>query len=71
MAEAVPEEVHEAALPGTAQEPGDRGLEGLVGVGDDQLHAAQPAREQRTHEVAPERLGLGLADVEAEDLAAA
>ena len=71
VAEAVPEEVHGAALPGAAQEAGDRGLEPLVGVGDDQLHAAQAARDQRAQEVGPERLGLGLADVDAEDLAPA
>ncbi len=42
-----------------------------MGVGDDQLHALQAARDERTHELAPERLGLGLADVDAEDLAPA
>ena len=40
-------------------------------VGDDQLHADQAALDQAAQELAPERLGLGLADVEADDLAAA
>ena len=31
----------------------------------------QAARDERTHELGPERLGLGLADVDAEDLAPA
>ena len=36
-----------------------------------ELHAGQAARDQRAQEVGPERLGLGLADVDAEDLAPA
>jgi hypothetical protein len=68
VAEAIPEEVDGAALPGTAKMAGDRGLKALVGVGDDELHAAQAARDQRLEELAPERLGLRLADVDAEDL---
>src|SRR5919198_1279142 len=68
VAEAIPEEVHAAALPGAAKQPGDRGLEPLVGVGDDELHAGEPASDQRLEELAPERLGLRLADVEAGDL---
>ena len=55
---------------GHAEHPGDRGLEPLVGVGDDELHADQAARHQRAQELGPERLRLGLADVDAEDLAA-
>src|SRR3954451_15423190 len=42
-----------------------------MGVADGQLHADQPARHQRPEELAPERLGLRFADVEADDLLAA
>jgi hypothetical protein len=66
--QAVSEEVHRAALPGRAEDLGDRVLQSLVGVGDDQLHADQAAGDQRAHEVRPERLGLGGADVQADDL---
>jgi hypothetical protein len=66
--EAVSEEVHRAALPRRAQHLGDRVLQPLVGIGDDQLHADQAAGHQRAHEVGPERFGLGGADVQADDL---
>ena len=46
MAEAVSEEVHGAALPRRAEHLGDRVLQPLVGVGDDQLHADQATRDQ-------------------------
>jgi hypothetical protein len=65
VAEAVSEEVHRAALPRRAQHLGDRVLQSLVGVGDDQLHPDEAAGDQRAHEVRPERLGLCLADIEA------
>jgi len=68
MAQAVSEEVHGAALPRRAEDLGDRVLQPLVGVGDDQLHADQATGDQRAHEVRPERLGLGGADVQADDL---
>jgi hypothetical protein len=42
-----------------------------VGVGDRQLHPDQAAGDQAPEELAPERLGLGLADVETDDLAPA
>jgi hypothetical protein len=71
VAEAVSEEVHGAALPGAAQHLRDRGLQGGVGIGDGELHAGQAARDQPAEEVGPKRLGLGLADVEAENLAPA
>src|SRR4051794_40724506 len=71
MAEAIAQEVDRAALPGTRERAGDRRLEALVGVRDDQLDAMQPARDKRPQELAPERLGLGLTDVEPDDLAAA
>ena len=71
VAEAVPEEMHRAALPGTAEHLRDRLLEPCVGIGYDELHASQPACHERAHELTPERRGLGLADVDPEDLAAA
>ena len=46
-------------------------VEAGVGVGDDQLHPLQPASAQRSQERPPEALGLGLADVQTDDLAAA
>ena len=68
VAQAVAQEVHGAALPRRAQDLSDRILQAFVGVGDDQLHTDQPARDERAHEVGPERLGFGLTDVEADDL---
>jgi hypothetical protein len=67
--EAVSEEVDGAALPGAAEHLRDRGLQPAVGVGDRELHADQPALDQTSQEAGPERLGLGLADVDREDLA--
>ena len=49
----------------------DRRLQAGVRVGDRELHADQAALDEAAQEVAPERLGLGLADVEADDLPAA
>ena len=46
-------------------------LEPGVGVRDGELHPGQAARDQAPKEVGPERLGLGLADIDREDLAAA
>src|SRR4051812_38373557 len=40
-----------------------------MGIADRELHADQAAGDQRPEEVAPEALGLGRADVEADDLA--
>jgi hypothetical protein len=39
-----------------------------VRIRDDQLHAGQTALDQRPQERSPERLGLALADVEADHL---
>ena len=47
---------------------GDRLLQPGVGVGDDQLHPAQPAGLQRAQERGPERAVLGVADGEPEHL---
>ena len=46
------------------------GLQARVRVADRQLHADQASGDERAQELRPERLGLGLADVEADDLAA-
>ena len=64
MAQAVSEEMHGAALPGAAQHLGDRGLQAGVRVTDRELHADQAARDEASEELSPERLGLGLADVD-------
>lgn len=40
-----------------------------VRVADRQLHPNQPAGDEASEELRPERLGLGLADVQANDLA--
>ena len=71
MPQTVPEEVHGAALPWRSEHLGQRRLEAGVGIGDRQLHPDQAAGDQAAQELAPERLGLGLADVEADDLAPA
>ena len=42
-----------------------------MGVGDDQLDAAQATAHERAQEVRPKRLGFGQANVDAEDLLAA
>jgi hypothetical protein len=71
VAEHVSEEVDGAALPGAAKDLADGGVEAGVGVGDDQLHPLQPASPQRPQEATPERLGLGLPNVQADNLPAA
>jgi hypothetical protein len=63
VAEAVSEEVHGAALPRRAQDLRQRRLKPRVRVGDRQLDADQPSGNEASEEFAPERLGLGLADV--------
>jgi hypothetical protein len=61
--EHVAHEVHPAPLPGRAeQHRADGGLQPGVGVGDDQLGAAQPAGLQRAEERGPERAVLAVAD---------
>ena len=71
VAEHVAEEVDGAALPRRAEDLRDRVLEALVRVGDAQPDAGQAAGAQRAQELAPEALGLALADLEAEHLAPA
>jgi hypothetical protein len=67
--EAVAEEVHGAALPGAPEDLGDRRLQAGMGVGDGELNADQAALDQSSEKGGPERLGLGLADIDREDLA--
>src|SRR5215212_6422897 len=71
MAETVPEEVHGAALPGAAQDLGDRRPQSGVGVADRQPDADQAALDQAAQELSPKRLGLGLTDIDRKDLAPA
>jgi hypothetical protein len=61
--------VDPATLPaGADQHRSDRGLEALVGVGDDQLDPAQAAGPQGAQECGPKRAVLGIADLEARAL---
>jgi hypothetical protein len=68
VAEGIAQEMHRAALPWRTQHLGDGLLEALVGVGDDQLHAPKTAADQAAQELPPERLGLGRAHLQADDL---
>src|SRR5271154_5587963 len=69
MGEGVAHGVNPAALPGGVDQLGDRRLDALVGIGDDQLDAAQAPPSQLAQELGPEGLGLRGADVHAEHLA--
>src|ERR1019366_7462375 len=62
-------EVHPAALPGGAQNLGDGALQPFMRVRDHQLHAAQATPRQAAQELHPERLGLTVADGQAEHFA--
>jgi hypothetical protein len=55
-------------LPGRTEHLSDRLLEALVGVGDHQLHPGKPAADQAAQDLAPERLGLGRADIDTDNL---
>jgi hypothetical protein len=52
----VAEEAHGAALPGAAEDLGDRPLQAFVGVGDAERDAAQAAGHEIAQELAPEGL---------------
>jgi len=65
----VSDEVDPAALPGAAEDPGDRRLQALVLVADREPHAIEPATDERSQELDPEGLGLRLADVDLDHLA--
>jgi hypothetical protein len=71
VSEAVLEEVDGAALGGALEDLRDRGLRAGVGVADGELDADQAALDQSAQQAGPERFGLGLADIDAEHLAAA
>ena len=47
---------------------GDRGLQSFMGIGDHQLHAAQPTASKLAQEFGPESLGFRGTDVHAENL---
>jgi hypothetical protein len=66
VAAQIAQEVHGAALPRRAEDLRQGGLQTRMRVADGKLHADQAARDER-----PERLGLGGADVQADDLAPA
>jgi hypothetical protein len=68
VAERLAQEVDGAALPGAAEHLADRVLQTLVRVRDDQLYAGETALDQAAEELAPERLRLALATVEADHL---
>jgi hypothetical protein len=72
LGEHVAEEVDPAALHRGAGHHRGHGLaQAEVGVGDDQLHPAQPACLQAAQELGPEGAVLAVPDGEAEDLTAA
>ncbi|ANN60864.1 hypothetical protein A9174_31985 [Mesorhizobium loti NZP2037] len=60
-----------APLPCRAQHPGDGRLDAFVGIGDDELDAAQAATGQLAQELRPDRLGLRGANLHAQHLAPA
>jgi hypothetical protein len=60
-----------AAPPGRVHQVGDRGLDALVSVRDDELDAAQAAPPELAQKLGPERFGLRGANVDAEHLAPA
>jgi hypothetical protein len=71
VAQTVALQMRRAALPGAAEDLGDRRLQAAVRVGDRQLHTDQATRDEPAQEVGPKRLGLGVADVDREGLAPA
>ena len=71
MRQHVPGKVNPAALPGRVEHLADRRLDALVGVRHHQLDAAQAAASELAQELRPDQLGLGRADLHAENLAPA
>ena len=64
--------MHFAALPRRSREAFTDGfLQPLMGVGNDKLHAGQPAGLERAKERCPEGGVLGIADIDTQDLPAA
>jgi hypothetical protein len=70
MGQGIAHEVDAATLPTCTQQLGDRRLDAFMGIGDDQLHAAQAPARQLAQKGGPEGLGFRWADVHAEDFAA-
>ena len=69
MGQGIAHEVDAAALPCRAQQLGDCRLDAFVGVGDHQLHPAQPSACQLAQKGRPERLGFRRPDIHAQYLA--
>jgi hypothetical protein len=55
MRQHVPHEVDATALPSRAENLGDSGLEAFVGIGDDELDAAQATPGELAQELGPDR----------------
>jgi hypothetical protein len=58
-----------AALPAGVEDAADRGFEAFMGVGDNQLDAAQSASVQAAQELTPERLRFRRSDMQADNFA--
>src|SRR5580692_2161803 len=71
MRKSVAHPMHAAALPGSTEYPADRRFQPFMGIGDDQLDAAQPAPRQALQKRRPEGFGLRRADMQPNDLASA
>lgn len=69
MGKGIALEVDAAALPCGAENLGDGGLDALMGVRDHQLHAPQPTPGEFTQELGPDRIGLGRACFQNQNLA--
>ena len=64
--------VHAASLPaGSLEHPTDRGFQAGVRVGDHEAHAVRVPFDESAQELGPERLVLGVPDIDAEDLSVA
>ena len=70
MGQGVAHEVDAAPLPSRAQQFGDCRLDPFVGIGDDQLYAAQAPPRQLAQEGGPEGFGLARPDIHAQHFAA-
>ncbi len=64
----VADEMDRATLPRAGQDPLDRRLEALVLVGHREADALEATGAKPTQEIEPERLGLCLADIDADHL---
>lgn len=71
MGQGVTLEVDAAALPGRSQNLGDGGLDALVRVRDHQLHPPQAAPRELAKTLGPDRLGLGSAYFQTQNLTTA